>query len=290
MTFWRLGLLGYPLEHSRSPQLHTAALRALGWAGEYRLYPVPPARPQALRVWVERLRAGQLQGLNVTIPHKQAVLPWLDGLTPAAQAIGAANTLFRDAHGRVIGDNTDAAGFWADARRRLPLAAGPVGRALVLGAGGAARAVVYALSTAGWPVWVLARRVAQAQALARALQPHGVGRIIPRPWDALARLVTTPGPPWLIVNATPVGMAPHAGQSPWPAQVPWPPRAAVYDLVYNPRPTRLVQQARAAGLPAVDGLGMLVEQAVRAFVRWTAADESRVRAAMYAAVGLDPGG
>ena len=283
MTHWRLGLLGYPLGHSLSPRLHTAALRALGWSGEYRLYPVPPNADDALRGWVERLRAGQLHGLNVTIPHKTAVLPWLDGLEPVAQAVGAVNTLFRTASGRVRGDNTDVAGFWHDARARLPLDHPRAWRGLILGAGGAARAVAYALTTRGMPVWVLARRLAQAEALAQALTPYGHAALHAAPWEALPALVREPGPRWLIVNATPVGMTPHVHTSPWPAEVPWPTGAAVYDTVYNPRPTRFVRQARAAGLPAADGLGMLVEQAVHAFVRWTAAPPAQVRAAMWTA-------
>ncbi len=285
MTFWRLGLLGYPLDHSRSPALHQAALRALGWEGEYRLYPVRPTDAAALQAWVARVRTGQVHGLNVTIPHKTAVARLVDRLTPAAQATGAVNTLYRAA-GQVVGDNTDAAGFWADARARLPLSDPTAWRGLVLGAGGAARAVAYALARAGMAVWVVARRPAQAQALVRALAPWVIARLTPTAWDALPRLVAQPGPAWLIVNATPVGMAPHGDASPWPATAPWPRPAAVYDLVYAPRPTRLVHQARAAGLPAADGLGMLVEQAARAFVRWTAAAYEPVRAAMLRAAGL----
>ena len=286
MTDWRLGLLGYPLAHSFSPQLHTAALRALGWSGEYRLYPVPPNADDALQAWVEKLRVGRVHGLNVTIPHKTSVLPWLDGLEPVAQAVGAVNTLFRTAEGKVRGDNTDVVGFWRDVQARLPVERPQSWRGLVLGAGGAARAVVYALITQGMPVWVLARRPSQAAALVRALAPYGRAALHFAPWEALPTLAREPGPRWLIVNATPVGMAPHVHASPWPAEVPWPTAAAVYDLVYHPRPTRFVRQARAAGLPAADGLGMLVEQAVHAFVRWTAAPLAQVRAAMRAAAGL----
>lgn len=286
MTEWRLGLLGYPLAHSLSPRLHHAALRALGWRGAYRLYPVPPGDAAALQGWVERLRAGQVHGLNVTIPHKTALLPWLDSLTPAARAVGAVNTLFRTADAAVGGDNTDVEGFWADARARLPLDDPTAWRGLVLGAGGAARAVVYALARAGMPVWVLARRPEQATALTRHLARQVSVPLHPAPWDALPSLVAESGARWLIVNATPVGMAPHPDASPWPAGLAWPREAAVYDLVYSPRPTRLVRQARAAGLPAADGLGMLVEQAAHAFVRWTGAPLAPVRAAMRAAAGL----
>ncbi len=285
--FWHLGLLGYPLGHSLSPRLHEAALKALGWRGVYRLYPVP--RPEAthqLPRWVARLRSGEIAGLNVTIPYKTALLTLVDALTPTAQAIGAVNTLYRNAAGRVIGDNTDAAGFWDDLRRRLPLDAAAIGRALVLGAGGAARAVVYALTRAGLPVWVAARRREQAEALARALASEGTAPIQPWDWAAVPLLLRESGPGWLLINATPLGMPPWEEIMPWPAGASWPKRGAVYDLVYRPRPTRWVRAARAAGLPAVDGLGMLVAQASRAFERWTGVSATEAYEIMAQAVGL----
>lgn len=264
---WALGLVGYPLGHSLSPRLHRAALQALSQRGDYRLYEVPPEDEATVRHLLDALRQGRLHGLNVTIPHKRRAAALADALTPTAQAIGAVNTLFAR-EGRLWGDNTDAPGFWTDLRAQLPAASARPGMALVLGAGGAARAVVYALLRHGWRVWVVARRPAQAQALCRDLsaatgQPHCTALA----WGAPDQwLRETPA---LIVNTTPVGMAPHAQASPWPATLPWPPGAALYDLVYNPRPTLLVRQARAAGLPAADGLGMLIEQAALAFERWT---------------------
>ncbi len=264
---WALGLLGYPLGHSLSPRLHQAALRALGQQGEYRLYEVPPADEAALRRLLHALRQGSLQGLNVTLPHKERVAALTDALTPTAQAIGAVNTLYAR-EGQVWGDNTDAPGFWADLQAQLPQVAAHPGVALVLGAGGAARAVGYALLTHGWRVRVAARRLSQAQALCEHLSA-ATGR------SACTALAWAPPDAWLceapalVVNATPLGMAPHAQTSPWPASLPWPPNAALYDLVYNPHPTALVRQVRAAGLPATDGLGMLIEQAALAFERWT---------------------
>lgn len=264
---WALGLIGYPLGHSLSPRLHRAALAALGQTGDYRLYEVPPEDEDALRRLMDALRQGTLHGLNVTIPHKQRAAALVDALTPTAQAIGAVNTLFvRES--RVWGDNTDAPGFWADLRVQLPKATAQPGVALVLGAGGAARAVVYALLSRGWRGRGVARRPTQAQALCEHLSAATAPPFCsPVVWETLADwLRETPD---LIVNTTPVGMAPHAEASPWPAALPWPRNAALYDLVYNPRPTALVRQARAAGLPAVDGLGMLIEQAALAFERWT---------------------
>ena len=257
-AYYHLGLLGFPLEHSRSPELHHGFLRACGLKGEYRLYEIPPEQPERLRALLHDLRRGRLHGLNVTIPHKQRVLPWLDRLTPAAKAIGAANTLWAE-DGLLWGDNTDAPGFLADLQAQFGAALVP-GRALVLGAGGAARAVVYALRHAGWQVAVSARRFDQAQTLCAA--PENACR--PVPWEARGH--TTPLPD-LLVNATPLGMTPHEDASPWPPDAPLPPW--VYDLVYNPPATRLIRQARAAGARAANGWGMLVAQAALAFARWT---------------------
>ncbi len=267
MTVWALGLVGYPFGHSLSPRLHQAALRHLGQQGVYRLYEIPPKDQAALRRLLDALRQGAIHGLNITIPHKQRVAALVDALTPTAQAIGAVNTLFVK-EGRVWGDNTDAPGFWADLQAQFPTATAQPGLALVLGAGGAARAVVYALLRHGWRVQVVARRPDQAQELC----DHLSAALGPTPCTALAWETQEEWlreAPDLIVNTTPVGMAPHSEASPWPASLPWPSEAALYDLVYNPRPTALVRQARAAGLLAVDGLGMLIEQAALAFERWT---------------------
>lgn len=261
-----LGLTGYPLAHSLSPQIHTAALAACGLEGTYSLFPIPPERPEALAALLGRIRDGEIHGLNVTIPHKQAVLPLLDDLTETARAIGAVNTLFLRA-GRLIGDNTDAPGFFSDlvrflrqAGRDLPPAA------LVLGAGGSARAVVYALCRAGVRVTVLARRLEQAQQLAAAFAPCAVHAAA---FSQLASLATSSSTPLLLVNTTPLGMSPQIETSPWPEDLPLPDQAVVYDLVYNPRQTRLMRQARAAGLLAETGLGMLIAQAALSFQTWT---------------------
>jgi shikimate dehydrogenase len=155
-----LGLIGFPLEHSLSPILHQAALKAAGLQGEYRLYPLPPS-PEGLQeigALCQRIRSGTIKGLNVTIPHKQTVSRFVDRLTPIAEAVGAVNTLYLDKQGFLVGDNTDVPGFMRDISRLTDYAHG---KAVVLGAGGSARAVVYGLSHACWDVLVLARRVEQ---------------------------------------------------------------------------------------------------------------------------------
>jgi shikimate dehydrogenase len=263
-----LGLIGYPLGHSLSPTLHAAALAQYELQGEYRLYPVPPL-PEGLselKALMERLRRGELHGLNVTIPHKQSVVEWLDELTPAARAIGAVNTLInRD--GRLVGDNTDAPGFWADIESlwgfKYPA------RALVLGSGGVARGMVYALAAHGWQVTIAAARpedMKQAHTLASDLSPVG-GKL-----DVIElnpALLGQYGNMALVVNATPLGMSPNNDISPWPEGVSFPLACKVYDAVYNPLETRFVRSARAAGVPAETGLGMLIAQAALAFERWT---------------------
>ncbi|PWH16604.1 MAG: shikimate dehydrogenase [Anaerolineae bacterium] len=266
---YTLGLLGYPLGHSLSPVIHTAALKACGLHGTYSLFPIPPEHPQELLALLARLRAGELHGLNVTIPHKQTVLPLLDALTETAQAIGAVNTIFVR-QGHLIGDNTDAPGFLADVTRFLqPLQMLAAKSALVLGAGGSARAVVYALCQAGWQVAVSTRRLEQAQGLADSLKTaHNQIEILPL--DALHTWTGT-----LLVNTTPLGMTPHLETSPWPEGVALPKGVAVYDLVYNPPETRFVREARAAGSPATSGLGMLIEQAALAFEIWTGHSPAR---------------
>lgn len=281
-----LGLIGYPLIGSLSPRLHAAALLELGLPGEYQLYPIPPL-PEGeptLRALLGRLRAGELYGLNVTVPHKQAVLPHLDELTPLAQHIGAVNTIYAR-RGRLVGDNTDAPGFLSDLRRVMesappltpwpPLSTeerGPGGEgrtALVLGAGGAGRAAAFVLALAGWQVRIAARRLVQADSLAAdlraALDARVAGRVTVTTLDQAGLAGQAAH---LLVNATPVGMIPRPDACPWPEDLPLPPEAFVYDLIYKPSETGLLRRARQAGLPAVNGLGMLVEQAALALETW----------------------
>lgn len=269
---YHLGLIGYPLGHSRSPQLHHAALRACGLAGEYTLFPIPPL-PEgapAIAALIGRLRRGELHGLNVTIPHKPSVMPHVDILTDVARAVGAVNTLAVES-GKLVGDNTDVPGFLRDLH---PLTGEQRGLALVLGAGGSARAVSYALARDGWQVQVLARRLDQAAALVEAVAAAPELRHADLQAHPLAMLEDPASRGWmercrLVVNTTPLGMYPHPEGSPWPEGLPLPPQAAVYDLVYNPEETRLVRDARQAGLPADTGAGMLAAQAALSFARWT---------------------
>jgi shikimate dehydrogenase len=278
-----LGLIGWPLEHSFSPRMHNAALQALHLTGEYRLFLVPPLPGGAalLLELLEQMRQGKIKGLNVTIPHKQNVLSLLDELTPAARAIGAVNTI--SSEGKfLIGSNTDAPGFLADLKRVFPpIFEKPASTALILGAGGSARAVAYALAQSGWRVTVAARRVDQAEELAASLDLDHSTCIEPLPLQES----TLTMPFSLVVNTTPLGMFPDIPASPWPKWVPFPAGASVYDLVYNPPETSLLRTARDAGLPAANGLGMLFEQAAIAFESWTGHPAPRL--AMRNAIAFD---
>jgi shikimate dehydrogenase len=244
----RAAVIGHPVSHSRSPAMHTAAYRALRLDWEYTAIDVPPA---GLEPFVAGLAAGGFAGVNVTIPHKQAVLGLCDELSDGARRAGSVNTvLVRD--GGLRGETTDGAGLlWA-------LGNVEPADALVLGAGGAARAAVCALVDAGWRVSVSARRPEAAAEL-------GVGV---HPWPPEE-------PATLVVNATPLGQR-EAGIVPGaPGTVPIMPLApelihagmVVVDLAYrgDGTPTALVEAARAHGARAVDGLDVLVGQGIAAF-------------------------
>lgn len=266
----KLGLAGYPLGHSLSPAIHTAALQTCGLEGSYSLFPVSPDDKRGLDDLLQRVRRGDITGLNVTIPHKQKVIEFLDELTPAAQAIRAVNTIYmRD--NKLIGDNTDAPGFLSDLKKFLTTETPRHGgfNALILGAGGSARAVVYALLNDGWTISLCARRLEQAQQLADSFANYQFPITIYHLSNLQTNLQSPISNLALIINTTPLGMSPNIDQSPWPDNFPFPPHAAIYDLVYNPRETKLVKDARAQGLPATTGLGMLIKQATLAFETWT---------------------
>mgnify|MGYP003575142903 FL=1 len=258
----KLGLIGYPLGHSLSPLIHNAALKSCGLEGSYALFPIHPEDKQGLKDLLARVRSGEMTGLNVTIPHKQNVIELLDELTPTAQAIGAVNTIHRRDH-KLIGENTDAPGFVSDLKKFLTTETPGHGNVLVLGAGGSARAVVYALLHSGWKVTLAARRIEQAEQLATSFIEYKL-----RTTNYGLSNIDLSGIS-LIVNTTPIGMTPDIDQSPWPEHLPFPSHAAIYDLVYNPDETKLVRDACAQGLRATTGLGMLIEQAALAFEIWT---------------------
>lgn len=264
-----IGLIGWPLSQSKSPAMHNAATAALGIDWAYVPFPV---REEDVAAAVQGLRALGVRGVNVTVPHKQAVMPFLDEIHPAAQAIGAVNTIVfkRSAssqHSTAIGYNTDWTGFLTDLASQQVAVAGR--GCLVLGGGGSARAVAYALASAGGRVHLLSRRIQQAQQVAQGIAPHFPEEHVS--YHTLRELpqLAAQWPAPLIINATPLGMAPEVHASPWPAELAFPPAAVVYDLVYNPSRTLFLQQAEAAGCRTINGLGMLLYQGAQALTLWT---------------------
>ena len=258
-----VGLIGWPVEHSLSPAMHNAAFAELGLNWCY--VPLPVARGR-LEEAVRGLVALGFAGANVTAPHKEAVMAHLDEVAPGARAIGAVNTIVVREE-RTVGHNTDWRGFLAALREG---GFSPEGkRAVVLGAGGAARAVVYALAHAGSEVAILNRTPQRAEALVEAfssLFPSASLAAFPLTAKALREQVAEAD---LLVNATPLGTWPEVDRSPWPEGLALPGHLTVFDLVYNPSQTRLLQQAAAAGARAIGGLGMLVHQGAAAFRLWT---------------------
>jgi shikimate dehydrogenase len=273
----QLGLAGYPLGHSLSPKIHTAALTACGLRGEYSLFSIWPDDIQGLKSLLARVRKNEIHGLNITIPHKQNIIPMLDELTPTSKAIGAVNTIYLREN-KLIGDNTDAAGFLADLKQKTSISTSRQrSSALILGAGGSARAVVYALTKGGWNVTLAARRIDQANEVAQIFENIEIIEFNEQTLKSLS--------PQLIINTTPLGMVPDNNRSPWP-EMPFPPQAVIYDLVYNPRETKLVKDARAQGLSAFTGMGMLVEQAALSFEIWTGF--SPTRSVLFEAINQYP--
>lgn len=256
-----LGVIGYPVEHSSSPAMHNAALARTGLDFAYLPFAVPPDRVAEVPV---AMRTLGIRGLNVTVPHKVAVMEGLDEISEEARAIGAVNTIAnRDGH--LTGYNTDAEGVIASLRADGGLDVLPEAVAL-LGAGGAARAILYALLQ-GEEVKVITllnRTLDKAEALAADLDPGSRRVRVGTPGTGAA--IREAG---LLINATSVGMHPGPEASPLPDPSVLHDRLTVLDIVYKPRRTRLLAQSEEAGAATVDGLGMLVHQGARAFEIWT---------------------
>lgn len=276
----QVGLIGWPVKHSLSPHMFSAAFAHLGLNWQYTAIAVPP---EELATHVRDLQHQSFRGFNVTVPHKQHIMPLLDTIRPEARSVGAVNTVIaqqKDGQTQWIGTNTDVAGFAADIEHLV----GPEGaaaNALILGSGGAARAAAFALAQMNYQVMVASRnptrglrliRDVQAGLLADPNRPASVESTVWRmqmrslPWD---RIGTFAQETQLIVNCTPVGMWPHVEETPWPHDVPFPQGITLYDMVYRPATTQLMDQATQAGGTAHNGLGMLVRQGAAAFELWT---------------------
>jgi shikimate dehydrogenase len=281
------GVIGWPVSHSLSPAMHNAAFAALGLDWVYVPLPVAPEQVEAA---VRGLAALGFAGANVTVPHKAAVVPFMDELTPIAAAIGAVNTIVVRPDGSLLGDSTDGVGFMADHGQRIEtdakarckrmmaenadvtlspchrVTSSPCHRVIVLGAGGAARAVVYALAEAGASVAVVNRTLAHAEELCQTIRRAlPAAEVSAHPFPAA--LPELAGRADLIVNTTSLGLHP-ADPLPWLADLSFRADQTVYDLIYS-RPTPLLTLAEQCGARAINGLGMLIHQGAAAFELWT---------------------
>ena len=262
-----LGVMGWPIAHSLSPVLQNAAIEKAGLDYAYLALPVPPEK---LEKAVEGLRAMGFRGFNVTIPHKSAIIPLLDEVEEAALAIGAVNTV-AEREGRLLGYNTDTLGFLEALREQ---GFSPKGKkALLLGAGGAARAVIWALTREGteW-ITLSARNPAKAESLAEEFRQYGDIRALSWEGEDFCRAMREAD---LLVNTTPLGMHPRED-----AMAPVDLRdlkegALVYDVIYTPAETKLLREAASLGHPTLNGEGMLVGQGAAAFRLWTGVDPDR---------------
>ncbi|WP_031387019.1 shikimate dehydrogenase [Desulfonatronum thiodismutans] len=244
------GIIGHPLGHSLSPLLHNWGFQHYNLGAVYCRWPMPTDR---LPEFVAALRSLPIHGASVTIPHKRAIMPYLDGLTADAMRAGAVNTLFwRD--GELWGDNTDVQGFLE------PLTAmrSRIRTALILGVGGVSRAAVWGLKRIGVKrVTVCGRSPEKTKALAREAGCEGL------PWEERGQWSAD-----LLVNATPLGMSGKFEEmSPWPGKMSN--IRIAYDLIYNPRETCFLRQAKESGIPFLGGLEMFIAQAQGQFRLWT---------------------
>ena len=249
-------VIGHPINHSRSPLIHGTWLAEYGIDGSYEAIDVSP---DALPGFFDRLRGGEFAGGNVTIPHKEAVFALCDEVDPLARKIGAVNTLVvRD--GKVFGSNTDYLGFLGNLDAAMPGWSDGPADAMVIGAGGAARAVLVALQRRdGGKVHILNRTLANAQALVDDIE----GPFEAHGFDSFAELAPHTG---IVINTTSIGM--HGSRFDWLDLDLLPKSTLVTDIVYTPLITPLLAAAHARGLPTVDGLGMLLHQAVPGFEAW----------------------
>ncbi len=272
-----LGLIGDPVSHSLSPLMHNAALAELGLDYVY----VPfPAKAERLSIVVGGLHAIGVQGFNVTIPHKQAVVPLLQMVSPQAQAIGAVNTVYRleDPHYGWGGTNTDLDGFLYPLRQLNQDWRSVT--ATILGSGGAARAVIQGCIELG---------IVTIQVVGRS--PHALAQL-QQTWPSLVlvdwtHLTSTLPTTHLLVNTTPIGMKKTATDPSSPISVEdlqrLPSKSIVYDLIYTPNPTELLKVATALGHHSIDGLEMLIQQGAKALSLWTGEEQMQVETMLRAA-------
>lgn len=259
-----LGVIGHPVEHSLSPAMHNTALSHLGLDCVYLPFPV---KPENLKTALEGFASVGVLGFSVTIPHKQTIIPLLSEVSELAQAVGAVNTVYWTEKGWA-GTNTDVAGFLAPLisqnsqnwEQRV---------AVILGTGGAARAVVAGCDQLGCPeIWIVGRNPQKLAEFQQSWQTSALrSKLHMETWENLPAVLSRAD---LLVNATPIGMYPNGEQSPLDeaSANQLKQKAIAYDLIYTPNPTQFLKQAQIRGLTAIDGLEMLVQQGAVAFELW----------------------
>ncbi|WP_375468885.1 shikimate dehydrogenase [uncultured Nostoc sp.] len=259
-----LGVIGHPVEHSLSPIMHNAGIAHLGLDYVYLPFPIAP---ENLEVAIAGFAAIGVVGFNVTIPHKQAIMPLLSEITPLAQTIGAVNTVSRQ-NNKWVGTNTDIEGFIAplqttykqDWSQKV---------AVILGNGGAARAVVAGCHQLGFAkIHVVGRNVQRLEEFGKSWSNSPISENLQvDQWEELSKLIPQAN---LLVNTTPIGMYPKVDESPLSGDeiANLPTGAIAYDLIYIPKPTQFLEQAQKQGAIAIDGLEMLVQQGVAALKIW----------------------
>lgn len=253
------GLIGFPVSHSLSPAMHNAAFQHLGMNAVYLAFAV---HPDSISRAIQSALTLSIRGFNVTIPHKEAILPSIDVLSPEASLFRSVNTVVLR-EGKTYGYNTDGPGFVASLEEE---GIQPSGRTLILGAGGAARAIGFQLALAGMEVRFVDDPPARAEQLGDLIRTHtgcNCGGLAWNDIDAALRHAD------LVVNATPVGMYPHTNAMPPISLKKVKTSAVIADIIYNPQRTRLLEEASALGLQTVGGLGMFIHQGARSFELFT---------------------
>jgi shikimate dehydrogenase len=260
-----LGVFGFPVEHSLSPAMHNAALVALELSSY--IYIPFAVSPENLGTAIRSLPALGIVGVNLTIPHKEDVLPFLDAITEEACDVGAVNTV-HCTDGKLFGDNTDGRGFFTPLHEQGVSVSGQ--SVIVLGAGGAARSVVFRLVREGAEVILVNRTAERAERLAQSVREAGFGSAVRTlAFDNPADYRSATANATLLVNTTRVGMHPNEEELPPVMLDAFRPELTVYDLVYNPVETLLLREAKQRGCKTLDGVKMLVYQGALAFERWT---------------------
>lgn len=258
------GIIGHPVTHTFSPKMQNAAFEAMGINAVYLPFEVHPSR---LKEAVDGIRYLSIHGSNCTIPHKEAVLAYLDAVDPLARKIGAVNTIV-STEGKLKGYNTDGAGFIRSLEETGFSCGGK--KVVILGSGGSAKGIAFSLAESGVSeITLLSRNMDKGLALISSLKEHYSGgefNLHSLPLEGVEELLKSAD---LLVNTTPVGMVPHQDQSPMESLKGLSSRALVADIIYAPRKTKLLQMAEERGLKGINGLGMLLHQGAIAFELWT---------------------